>query len=166
MNDLQLNEIKTPANIIPVIPNIRKRQDVVDRNSIIKFRNSKNYTTLHQYMRRRILKSKLCVNCLKKEPYDLANISGEYKREISDWKWLCRKCHLTEDGRIKKLINFSKKINKNGERNPNSSLTKNQVKEIRERLNNRENHSKIAKDYNVCASTISHISSGRNWRKK
>jgi len=40
--------------------------------------------------------------CSKKtNQLDLANISQEYKREISDWEWLCRKCHMTKDGRLK-----------------------------------------------------------------
>ena len=37
----------------------------------------------------------------KKVPaYDLANISGEYKRDLNDWQLLCRKCHMLSDGRL------------------------------------------------------------------
>ncbi len=35
--------------------------------------------------------------------YDLANISGEYKRDINDYRWLCRRCHMQSDGRMNNL---------------------------------------------------------------
>jgi hypothetical protein len=47
-----------------------------------------------------------CENCREIKPLDLANISGKYLRKLIDWKWLCRKCHMTEDGRIKNLKQF------------------------------------------------------------
>lgn len=61
---------------------------------------------LHEYVRNRFPKPKKCTDCKKKKAYlDLANISQKYKREISDWEWLCRKCHMKKDGRLKKFIN-------------------------------------------------------------
>jgi len=36
-------------------------------------------------------------------PYDVANISGKYKRDIKDFEWLCRLCHMTKDGRLEAL---------------------------------------------------------------
>ena len=46
---------------------------------------------------------------------DLANISGCYKRDIGDFRWLCRRCHMTEDGRLKSFIKYSKENgNKHG----------------------------------------------------
>lgn len=51
---------------------------------------------LHTYVRRRLPKPELCSCCKKEPPYDLANISQQYKRDISDWEWLCRKCHNGE----------------------------------------------------------------------
>lgn len=44
-----------------------------------------------------------CPSCRKRPALDLANISQEYKRDLSDWEWLCRKCHMTKDGRINNL---------------------------------------------------------------
>jgi len=64
-------------------------------------------TQLHEWVRRRKVKPEFCENCKKNKPYDLANISGEYKRDINDFKWLCRSCHMKEDGRIKNLKQFS-----------------------------------------------------------
>lgn len=65
--------------------------------------DSVSYISLHQWVRDNKLKSQFCENCKKVEPYDVANISGEYKRDINDYKWLCRKCHMDEDERLKKL---------------------------------------------------------------
>jgi len=61
------------------------------------------YTQLHAWIRTYYPKPKLCEICKKKPPYDLANISGEYKRDINDFRWLCRKCHMKSDGRYDKL---------------------------------------------------------------
>ncbi len=58
--------------------------------------------SLHEYIRNRIPKPEKCPQCNKKGWLDLANISQEYKREISDWEWLCRRCHMIKDGRIEK----------------------------------------------------------------
>ncbi len=73
---------------------------------------------LHNWIQRRKPKPELCVNCKIKEPYDLANISGEYKRDVNDFEWLCRKCHMLGDGRHKKWIDGLKK-DKSGMNNPN-----------------------------------------------
>jgi len=62
------------------------------------------YSGLHVWVRKNKLKPKLCVDCKKAKPYDLANISQEYKRDINDFKWLCRSCHIKKDGRLNKLI--------------------------------------------------------------
>lgn len=61
------------------------------------------YGALHGWIRRRKYKPKFCESCKKNKPYDLANISGKYNRDINDFKWLCRSCHMKEDGRIEKL---------------------------------------------------------------
>ena len=64
------------------------------------------YIALHEWVTRRFKKTKLCQNCKERSPFDLANKSGKYKRDIRDWKWLCRRCHMLEDGRMKNLINY------------------------------------------------------------
>jgi len=61
--------------------------------------NSVGYYPLHQWCRNNMPKPQLCEICKKVPPYDLANISGEYKRELSDWEYLCRSCHMKKDGR-------------------------------------------------------------------
>lgn len=60
-------------------------------------------TALHNWVRRRKIKPKNCELCGKNKPSDLANMSGKYKRDVDDFKWLCRKCHMISDGRSEKL---------------------------------------------------------------
>jgi len=61
------------------------------------------FTSLHQWIREHKPKVDLCERCNKTPPYDVANISGEYKRDINDFEWLCRSCHMNDDGRINNL---------------------------------------------------------------
>lgn len=75
-----------------------------------------SYEGLHQWVTRHKPKPKVCEICKQKEPYDLANISGEYKRDINNFQWLCRSCHMKLDGRINNLIkeDNNRKRNKRG----------------------------------------------------
>lgn len=68
---------------------------------------------LHEWVWRRLPRAKLCQSCKKVPPHDLANISQEYKRDLSDWEWLCRRCHMIKDGRMKMLhVNAAKRPRK------------------------------------------------------
>jgi hypothetical protein len=71
-----------------------------EKNPVWKGNEVNKEDALHDWVRRRKLKPEVCEECKKVPPYDLANISGQYKRDINDFKWLCRKCHLIEDGRL------------------------------------------------------------------
>ena len=64
------------------------------------------YVALHAWVRARKLKPHFCEYCNNKPAHDLANISQQYKRELSDWEWLCRKCHMGKDGRLANLAKF------------------------------------------------------------
>lgn len=57
------------------------------------------YSGLHDWIRARKPKPDLCEDCKKKPPRDLANLSGEYLRDVNDYRWLCGKCHIIFDGR-------------------------------------------------------------------
>ena len=61
------------------------------------------YKALHTWVRRHLAKPNACSNCHQNKPLDLANISQKYKRDFRDWEWLCRKCHMTKDGRMANL---------------------------------------------------------------
>jgi hypothetical protein len=61
-------------------------------------------SALHEWIRRYKPKSDVCEICKSNTQsgiLDAANISGEYKRDINDFIWLCRSCHTKFD-RIKK----------------------------------------------------------------
>lgn len=74
-----------------------------EKNTNWKGDKIKSMSGLHDWIRRNKPKPKFCEICSEKSPYDLANISGKYKRDINDYKWICRKCHMKEDGRLVKL---------------------------------------------------------------
>ena len=63
--------------------------------------NKVRYSALHNYIRWHKPKPELCEKCKKAPPFDVANISGKYTRDVNDYRWLCRKCHMTKDGRPK-----------------------------------------------------------------
>ena len=65
--------------------------------------NKVNESTLHIWIRRNYPPTNLCEICDKVPPYDLANITGIYNRKRENWKYLCRHCHMTIDGRMKNL---------------------------------------------------------------
>jgi hypothetical protein len=61
------------------------------------------YGALHEWVTNRLKKPFVCSKCNQNKIVELSNISGEYKRDLSDWEWLCRKCHMAQDGRAKSL---------------------------------------------------------------
>ena len=56
------------------------------------------YIALHSWVRKRLGRPTKCSNDMnhKAKRYVWANISGEYKRELSDWHELCNSCNLTD----------------------------------------------------------------------
>lgn len=72
--------------------------------------NEVGYYALHDWAKARLPKPSLCTNCQQRPPKDLANISQEYKRDIEDWEWLCRRCHMLKDGRLHKNLKQYKGI--------------------------------------------------------
>jgi len=63
------------------------------------------YTGIHTWVNKKLKKPERCDKCRKVKIVELANRSGQYKRRLDDWSWLCRKCHMISDGRLKELIN-------------------------------------------------------------
>jgi len=61
---------------------------------------------LHAWVTKRLPKTTLCQGCQIQKPYDLANITGNYTRDLNNWMWLCRKCHMLSDGRLNNLIPY------------------------------------------------------------
>jgi hypothetical protein len=54
---------------------------------------------VHEWVKRRRPKPELCDSCGLVPPVDLANRTGKYLRDLNDWDYLCRKCHMDSDGR-------------------------------------------------------------------
>ena len=55
------------------------------------------YNNIHQWIRRNKPKQDFCSICNERKKLELANISGEYKKEIKDYIWVCRPCHRIFD---------------------------------------------------------------------
>lgn len=71
--------------------------------------------SLHRWVKIRLPKPKLCITCKIKPPLDLANISpvynpDTYNRELKNWEWLCRGCHMKKDGRLFALSSSRKSL--------------------------------------------------------
>ena len=76
-----------------------------DSNNYLWGGNKTGYRSKHHWVVRRLGKANHCVDCgLNKLPkgrvrfFHWANISGEYRRDITDYKSLCMKCHKRFDG--------------------------------------------------------------------
>ena len=57
---------------------------------------------LHTWVSRRKIKPEKCECCGKIKKLDLAS-KGKYTRNPEDYEWICRRCHMTKDGRIKRM---------------------------------------------------------------
>lgn len=51
------------------------------------------YKNIHNWVRQRKIKPLSCPRCNKHKRLELANISGEYNRDINDFEYLCKSCH-------------------------------------------------------------------------
>lgn len=63
------------------------------------------YDGLHDWVKKLKGKAYKCEDCGTTEAagYDWANISGQYKRDLNDFKSLCKKCHARFDRRGEKI---------------------------------------------------------------
>jgi len=75
-----------------------------DKGNNWKGDNIKPGVGLHQWVRKIFPKPDTCDICNINMPFDLAN-KGIYDRNINNWWWLCRSCHMKLDGRIHNLRN-------------------------------------------------------------
>lgn len=59
-----------------------------------------SYFGVHSWIKRVAGKPSYCESCKRSDEktlYDWSNISGQYKRDRTDWQRLCRKCHVAYD---------------------------------------------------------------------
>lgn len=60
-----------------------------------------SYRGLHKWVERNLPKVEECQTCGKKAKLECGNISHLYKRDLSDWIWICRSCnHLMDKTRF------------------------------------------------------------------
>ena len=59
--------------------------------------NKAGYDALHDWVKYRLNKASKCAFCPSTENIELANLSGNYKRNLQDWVQLCKKCHFKYD---------------------------------------------------------------------
>lgn len=73
-------------------------------------KDSSIYHRVHRWVEKNLGKPKVCDFCLSdnKKRYDWANVSQEYKYELSDWLRLCRSCHKAFDHQIKLILKGEK----------------------------------------------------------
>jgi len=64
-------------------------------------------TALHEWVGSRKPKPEFCEECGLRPPFDLATIEDRYTRNLDDWEWLCRRCHMLKDGRMNNLRQFT-----------------------------------------------------------
>lgn len=72
---------------------------------------------VHTWVARELGRPGECSKCGKAGNVDLANISQQYKRDLDDWEWLCRKCHMESDGRLDIFKSHSNMNNKAPDQN-------------------------------------------------
>ncbi len=89
-------------------PEARRKQSVNHSGSRnYNWSEKPSYSALHKRMYKIMKKPEACEECGEKKRLDLANISQKYLFDITDWTWLCRRCHLIQDGRLAVLIKRS-----------------------------------------------------------
>lgn len=76
------------------------------------------YHGLHKWVKSRLPKTTLCEICRLIPPRELANLTGIYSRELRNWGWMCRKCHVKYDNLTERA-----QITKRNNRNKNNLLT-------------------------------------------
>lgn len=69
-----------------------------------------SYAAKHQWVYRNLESSPKCSQCDSTRFVQWANVSGEYKREKSDWIRLCAKCHHRYDNLSEKMWNTRRLI--------------------------------------------------------
>lgn len=119
------------------------------------------YWTLHRWVRKSKPKPSLCSDCNTHPPVDVANISGEYREDLNDFEWLCRKCHMKKDGRSIKLASVA---SHKGSGHSLSRITEKQVFEIKELRKTGLTYSHLAQNYGLSISHIGRICNGIAWK--
>lgn len=68
--------------------------------------NFKTLEGLHYRIRTQLPRPLLCEICKVCSPQELSNKNHKYSMDLSDWQWLCKRCHRDYDNNYEK--NFKK----------------------------------------------------------
>ena len=68
--------------------------------------NDVGYNALHTWINKCLGKASKCINDHVASRYFWANISGEYKRDLSDWHELCQSCNQLDGVKIHYRFNI------------------------------------------------------------
>lgn len=62
------------------------------------------YRMLHYWVEQQLGKPNICSSCgtTNESKFEWSNISGEYKKDVSDWERLCWRCHRKKDNQMRK----------------------------------------------------------------
>jgi len=63
-----------------------------------------SYFALHKWINKKMCRPLNCEVCGTDKKLEAHNISGRYTRYYDDWEFLCRRCHMIKDGRIKGVV--------------------------------------------------------------
>lgn len=78
----------------------------------MKLKSNIKYRGIHKYVREHKEKVNFCECCQNFcERLDLANINGIYDRDLNNYRWLCRRCHMLSDNRLENSRNRMIMIN-------------------------------------------------------
>ncbi len=98
--------------------------------------NEVGYNALHSWIRKHKPNSNICECCNKKtKKLGCANTSGEYKRDINDYEWLCYKCHSIKDETFKNLMSSQNIWSKDEMNYLIDNYKKISIKELSEKMN-------------------------------
>lgn len=98
------SEVPTPKGVHRSPSTEFKKGYVADDKHPMWKETGAGYTAIHQWIHRKLGMPKICNKCgdTKAIRYEWANISGSYKRDVSDYIRLCAKCHHKLDNIAKK----------------------------------------------------------------
>lgn len=111
-----------------------------------------SYRSLHQWINFNKPKSRFCECCGKAtNKLDASSIDHTYKRDISQWRWLCKKCHKNYDKkdfckRGHPLSGSNLYLDRKGSRSCRICRSENFQKWLEE---NKEYRDKYRKEYNL-----------------
>jgi hypothetical protein len=84
---------------------------------------------LHNWVRRWLPRPRFCQDCKKEKKLDLANISQRYLRNLTDWEYICRRCHMLKDGRIEQLKKYSNYVGSPNDRRGRKNKIKDDIRQ-------------------------------------